>query len=47
MLKRAVLGFVDILSISPDVLVVIFMSLVFGADVVVSYMVVDYFFGIL
>lgn len=46
MLKRVVLGFVDILSVSPDVLLILFMSWIFGTDVVVSFMVVDSFFGI-
>lgn len=46
MLKRVVLGFTGMLSVSPDVFVVLFMSMVFGTDVVVAFMVIDSFFGI-
>lgn len=46
MLKRVVLGLTDILSVSPDVFIVLFMSWAFGANTVVEFMVVDSFLGI-
>ena len=46
MLKRVILGLTDILSVSPDVFIVLFMSWAFGANTVVEFMVVDSFLGI-